>query len=284
MKKLFSLLLGLLIINSGLPLNAQELIRNSSVTGVCYAGKKINRIYVPPPREFYRNGRANGGAVITVNYAGFSNQAEAAVDYAVLILEKILPSDARFTIDASWQKISTAGVLAQSTITGYAAGWDINAFKPLSLYPLALAEKIAGRSLNSNLQGDITLAVNSSINWYLGIDGQTPVQKYDLVTVAMHEICHGLGFFDSFSDTGNIGSYGIGSIPMIYDTFIENFPGNKLTDTLKFLNSSISLGSQLVGNQLYFNGPLLKKYTSSNPVRYITSRAKLYAPATWDAG
>jgi hypothetical protein len=284
MKKLFSLLLGLLIINSGLPLNAQELIRNSSVTGVCYAGKKINRIYVPPPREFYRNGRANGGAVITVNYTGFSNQAEAAVDYAVLILEKILPSDARFTIDASWQKISTAGVLAQSTITGYAAGWDINAFKPLSLYPLALAEKIAGRSLNSNLQGDITLAVNSSINWYLGIDGQTPVQKYDLVTVAMHEICHGLGFFDSFSDTGNIGSYGIGSIPMIYDTFIENFPGNKLTDTLKFLNSSISLGSQLVGNQLYFNGPLLKKYTSSNPVRYIASRAKLYAPATWDAG
>ena len=47
MKKLFSLLLGLLIINSGLPINAQELIRNSSVTGVCYAGKKINRIYIP---------------------------------------------------------------------------------------------------------------------------------------------------------------------------------------------------------------------------------------------
>jgi hypothetical protein len=285
MKKLFSLLLGLLIINSSLPLNAQELIRNSSVTGVCYAGKKINRIYIPPPREFYMNGRSTGGGVITVNYTGFSTQAKAAVDYAVLVLEKLLPSDTRFTIDASWQKITTAGVLAQSTITGYAAGWGIDAFKPLSLYPVALAEKIAGRSLNSNLQGDITLTVNSSINWYLGTDGQTPIQKYDLVTVAMHEICHGLGFFHSFSDNGNIGSYGIGSIPMIYDTFIENFPGNKLTDTLKFLNSSSSLGSQLVGNQLYFNGPLLKKYTSSNPLRYNNiSRAKLYVPATWDAG
>ena len=285
MKKLFSLFLGLLIINSGLPLNAQELIRNSSVTGVCYAGKKINRIYIPPPREFYRNGRSTGGGVITVNYTGFSTQAKAAVDFAVLVLEKLLPSDTRFTIDASWQKITTAGVLAQSSITGYAAGWGIDAYKPLSLYPVALAEKIAGRSLNSNLQADITLTVNSSINWYFGTDGQTPVQKYDLVTVAMHEICHGLGFFDSFSDTGNIGSYGIGSIPMIYDTFIENFPGDKLTDTLKFLNSSSSLGSQLIGNQLYFNGPLLKKYTSSNPVRYYNiSRAKLYAPATWDAG
>jgi hypothetical protein len=285
MKKLFSLLLGLLIINSGLPLNAQELIRNSSVTGVCYAGKKINRMYIPPPREFYRNGRSNGGAVITVNYTGFSTQAKAAVDYAVLILEKILPSDTRFTIDASWQKISTTGVLAQSTITGYAAGWGIDAFKPLSLYPVALAEKIAGRSLNSNLEGDITLAVNSSINWYLGTDGQTPVQKYDLVTVAMHEICHGLGFFDSFSDNGTIGSYGIGSIPMIYDTFVENFPGKKLTDTLKFFNPSSSLASQLVGNQLYFNGPLLTKYTSLNLLRYNNIlRAKLYAPATWDAG
>ena len=75
------------------------------------------------------------------------------------------------------------------------------------------------------------MAVNSSINWYLGTDGQTPVQKYDLVTVAIHEICHGLGFFDSFNTDGTIGSYGIGSLPVIYDTFIENLSGNRLTDT-----------------------------------------------------
>ena len=182
MKKLFSLFLGLLIINSGLPLNAQELIRNSSVTGVCYAGKKINRIYIPPPREFYRNGRSTGGGVITVNYTGFSAQAKAAVDYAVLVLEKLLPADTRFTIDASWTKISTSGVLAQSSITGYAAGWGIDALNPVSFYPVALAEKIAGRNLKGDLTSEITLSVNSSINWYYGTDGQTPVQKYDLVT------------------------------------------------------------------------------------------------------
>jgi hypothetical protein len=286
MKKLFSLFLGILIIHSGLPLNAQEFIRNSSVTGVCYAGKEINHIYIPPPREFYRRGRSDGGAVITVNYTGFSTQAKAAVAYAVLILEKLLPSDTRFTIDATWQKISTAGVLAQSTITGYEAGWGIDALNPLSLYPVALAEKIAGRSLDNSLQGEITLTVNSSItNWYFGTDGKPSIQQYDLVMVAMHEICHGLGFFDSFSYTGNIGSYGISSIPMIYDTFIENFPGNKLTDTLTFLNPSSLLGSQLIGNQLYFKGPLLTKYTSSNPLLYNNIfRAKLYAPATWDPG
>ena len=109
------------------------------------------------------------------------------------------------------------------------------------------------------MQGDITLSVNSSINWYLGTDGNTPVTKYDLITVAIHEICHGLGFFDSFSSTGAIGSWGVGSFPMIYDTFVENSNGSRLTDTLKFLNNSTNLRSQLIGNQLYFNGPLLKK-------------------------
>lgn len=284
MKKFVSLLAGILITTSVLSLEAQELIRNSSVTGVCYAGKKINRIYIPPPKEFFRSEGSKGGGVIKVNYTGFTSQAKAAVNFAVLVLQKILPSDTHFTIDASWTKISTAGVLAQSSIAGYSAGWVIDAINPVSLYPLALAQKIAGRSLKSDLTADITLTINSSINWYYGTDGQTPVQKYDLVTVAMHEICHGLGFFDSFSVNSNIGSYGVSSIPMIYDTFIENFPGNKLTDTLKFLNRSNLLGSQLVGNQLYFNGPLLKKYVSLNPLRYSNSRAKLYAPATWDAG
>jgi hypothetical protein len=285
MKIIISLLAGILITTSILPLEAQELIRNSSVTGVCYAGKKINRIYIPPPKEFFRNEGSKGGGVITVNYTGFTSQAKAAVNYAVLILEKLLPADTRFTIDASWTKISTSGVLAQSYITAYAVGWGIDALNPVSLYPLALAEKIAGRNLKSDLNSEITLSVNSSINWYYGTDGKTPVQKYDLVTVAMHEICHGLGFFDSFSVNGNIGSYGRSSIPMIYDTFIENLTGNRLTDTLKFLNPSNLLGSQLVGNQLYFNGPLLKKFTSLNPIRYNNiSRAKLYAPSTWDAG
>ncbi len=201
-----------------------------------------------------------------------------------LFCRTLLPADTRFTINASWEKISTAGVLAQSTITNYVGGSVIDAQNPLSYYPIALAEKIAGKSLNEDIQGDITLAVNSSINWYLGTDGQTPVSKYDLVTVSLHEMCHGLGFFDSFSSDGTFGSYGIGSLPFIYDTFVENFAGDRLTDTLKFPNSSSSLQAQLTGNQIYFNGPLLKNYTSANPSGYSVFRAKLYAPATWDPG
>src|SRR5450759_1481095 len=277
MKKLFSFFIGLLIITSILPLQAQDLISNSSVTGVCYAGNKVKRIYIPPPDEFYKKAGSKSGGSVTIYYTGFSSQAKIAMEYAASILETMLPADTKLTILASWEKISTAGVLGQSTITGYIGGWEIDALNPNAIYPVALAEKIAGKSLNDDLQGDLTLAINSSINWYLGTDGNTPTQKYDLVTIVLHEICHGLGFFDSFDTDGTSGWYGINSIPMIYDTFVENLAYKRLTDTLKFLNYSASLRSQLIGGQLYFDGPLLKKYTSG-------SRARLYAPPTWDAG
>ena len=261
---------------------AQDLIRNSSVTGVCYASNKVNKIYIPPPAEFFKKTGSKSGGSITIYYTGFSTQAKVAMEYAASILEKLLPADTKVTVNASWEKILTKGVLAHSTITGYAGGWTIDALDPLSLYPVALAEKIAGVSLNADLQGDITLAVNSSINWYLGTNGQVPAQKYDLITVVLHEICHGLGFFDSFNTDETTGSWGINSVPMIYDKFVENINGNRLTDTLKFLNNSTALRNELIGNRVFFNGPLLRNY--SNFIHYANLRAKLYSPSTWDGG
>ena len=282
MKLKSGLLLAILIAGQVVPLGAQELIKNSRVSGVCYAGNKVNRIYIPPPKAVFKLRDAKKGGAITVNYTGFTVQGKAAIEFAVQIIGNMLPPDAKFTIDASWEKISSSGVLAQSTITGYAGGFAIDALSPLSYYPVALAEKIAGKSINEDSQGDISLQVNSSINWYLGTDGKTPVDRYDLVTVAVHEICHGLGFFDSFTMDGTVGYYGIGAFPFIYDTFVENSSGYKLTDTTRFRNNSNDLGTQLTSGQVYFNGPLLKKYSQS--VNYSITRAKLFAPSTWDGG
>jgi hypothetical protein len=289
MKKILSIFV--LIVSLHFSLQAQYLIKNSAITGVSYAGNKVNRIYIPPPDEFYRKAGSKGGASVTIYFTGFSTQGKTALNYAASILESVLPADTKLTILASWEKISTTGVLAQSSTTNFIGGWEIDAVNPKSIYPIALAEKIAGKSLNEDLQGDITLSINNSINWYMGTDGKTPSSKYDLVTVALHEICHGLGFFDSMSSDGTLGSYGLpvdvlsdssttminDTIPMIYDSFIENLAGNRLIDKSKFHNYSTDLNSQLIGGQLYFNGPLLSKYTEG-------SRAKLYAPSTWDAG
>ena len=117
------------------------------------------------------------------------------MEYAKSILESMLPADAKVTILASWEKISTVGVLGNSSVTGYAWGRWIDALNPMALYPVALAEKIAGKNLNDDAQGDMTLRINNIMPWYLGVDGQTPDNKYDLITVVLHEILSRSGFF-----------------------------------------------------------------------------------------
>jgi hypothetical protein len=258
-------------------IKAQELISNRSITGVCYAGNKVKRIYIPPPKSFLIKSDSKGGGKITVIYSGFTTEARTAVEYAVKILESMLPSDLKMTIKTSWTRISTAGVLGNSSITGFAGGWGIDALDPMAFYPVTVAEKIAGKSLNEDYEADVELVLNSSAKWYFGTDGNTPVSKYDLVTVVIHELCHGLGFFDSMDVVNSAGSYGIGTIPVIYDKFVENLTGKKLTDTTYFKQNSFSLYQELVSGQLYFNGPLTRRYLSGN-------RARLYSPSEWDPG
>ena len=272
----YTVLFLLLFTSTG---NAQELIYNKSVTGVCYAGNKTTRIYVPPPKIFLEKDRTKGGGSITVYYSGFSNQAKAAFEYAISILESLLPAGTNTTVLATWGKIENTGVLGNSSITAFAAGWAINALKPIAFYPVALAEKIAGANLNSDLNGDITININSTVNWYLGTDGKIPVNsnQYDLVTVILHEMCHGLGFFDSMDTDERTGWYGISSIPVIYDTFIENIDEKIITDTSEFENYSADLRREFTGDKLYFKGPVLEKLSE-------VSRLKLHVPSQFDAG
>lgn len=258
-------------------LSAQKIISNSKVTGICYAGNKINRIYIPPPERARIRKSYGGGGKISVIYSGFTTAAENAVEYAVGILESILPSDLKMTVRASWTKISDTGILGNSSITSFAAGWSINAYRPMVYYPVTVAEKIADRSINENDEADVELQLNSSINWYTGTDGNTPVNKYDLVTVVLHELCHGLGFFDSMNVSNSLGYYGVNNLPVIYDTFVEDVNGRKLTDTTVYQQNSASLYSALTSGQVFFDGPLSVKVLAG-------TRPRLYAPSTWDEG
>lgn len=270
-------LLVFLFFSFSLITRGQGLIYNKSVTGVCYAGDKVTKIYIPPPKEFLTKAESKGGGKINVIYSGFTENAKTAMEYAVSILESVLPPDLNITIKATWNKITSSGVLGNSSITAFAAGWSIDAFKPDAYYPVSVAEKIAGKSLNEDHEADIELIINSTINWYYGTDGKTPITRYDLVTVIIHELCHGLGFFDSMDVENNSGSYGLGTIPVIYDLFVENLDGKRLVDTLIYNQNSRELYNELVGGNLFFNGPLTKSALSG-------ARARLYSPSSWDPG
>lgn len=258
-------------------INAQELISNESVTGVCFAGNKTTKIYIPPSEKFLKNQGSKKGGSINVYYYGFTAEAIEAFEYAKSILESMLPADTKTTIIANWTNTLLSGVLGNSTVTAVVGGWGIDAFKPLVFYPVSLAEKIAGRSLNSDQNGDIILSLNSSVNWYLGTNGQVPPGRYDLVTVILHELCHGLGFFDSMNANSTTGWYGISSLPVIYDSFIENLQEKVLTDTNAFRNYSPELLKEYTSGKLFFKGPLLKAFTNK-------ARVSVYSPDTWSNG
>ena len=265
-----------LIISSLFKVEGQSFIPPSTSQRICYAGNKVTRIYIPPPPESLR-AKGSNGASIKVSYTGFTSDAKTAMDSAVSILSSILPPGVRISVRATWIQMKDPTILGSSGASVYYKGSVFDAINPDVYYPVTLAEKIAGRGLNPDYDPDIQISFNSKINWYTGTDGNTSVDKYDLVTVVLHEMCHGLGFNDTMDSNDTIGWYGFNSIPDIFDTFIENYAGRKLIDTIYFSNFSTDLYSQLTGGLIYFNGPLLSNFTSG-------IRARLYAPSKWASG
>lgn len=269
---------AILLLISTVRLYPQYLVRSGEITSVCYAGDKVKKMFIPPPKEFFEvmAGKANK-ADITVYYSDVPAWVKTPVNYAVSILESILPADLRMTVYVTVSSLEQ-GVLANSGTGGFADGREIDAFLPNAYYPVALAERIYGEELNSETSGDIVINLNTGISWYVGTDGNTPTTQYDLVTVIIHETIHGLGFFDSMYADASTGVWGTtDSRPLIYDVFVENADGQRLIDTTIFENPSSELKDQITSDKIYFNGPLLRDY-------YSGDRAKLYAPSTYDPG
>ena len=102
--------------------------------------------------------------------------------------------------------------------------------------------------------------INSDSTWYTGTDMATPAGQYDLVTVALHQIAHGLGIVGTanYDDgippvecTGSPGTGCYATTQNIYDHFIENGGGAAITS---FTNVSAALATQLISGNLFFNG------------------------------
>ncbi len=277
MKKLILSAVLIFLITS-LHLNSQTLLKNSEITGVCYAGNKVKKIYIPPPKSFLQRETIKGRrASIKLYYSDVPAWARAVVNHAASILESILPPDLEMTASIAAGSM-TSGVLGNSSTAAFVDGRDINAFYPDAYYPVALAEKIYGEGLNHETSADIYININIDVDWYVGTDGNTPTTQYDLVTVIIHEFIHGLGFFDSMYADASTGIWGTTDYrPLIYDVFLENYDGEKLIDTLLFPNPSSELKEQITSEGVYFNGPVTKSCNSGK-------RVKLYAPSTYDAG
>jgi len=221
-----------------------------------------------------KNGRRllqKSAATIQITYeADFPTAARTAVDFAAEIWESILNTDQIIRIEATWNP-SSPGNLASA---GPRQVWIGGSLPSGIWYPDPLADALIDSDLNGG-GFDIGMNFNSSrSDWYFGTDANPAINEYDLVTVAIHEILHGLGFVGTASTTGDADSTFIeqNGAPYIWDTFIENNGGTPILDF-----SGQQLLDNLTGNNLFFDG-MNTRMGNEN------ARAKIYAPSSWNGG
>ncbi|MGD8777562.1 MAG: T9SS type A sorting domain-containing protein [Ignavibacteria bacterium] len=212
-------------------------------------------------------------------------EADEAVMEAINIWSYLLNNFTQtIKIKVTWTDLGSGGILAQAGPTSYEKNFSGLA-EADKYYPIALAEAIAQQNLNGSSY-DINMEINTnSIDWYYGLDGNTPADKYDLLSISLHEIEHGLGFVDSYNYSDEIGSYNYDKdttisgdeYPMIYDRLVSSGESPASQLLLDFPNNSQDLGDQLTSNSVYITGYNLVPLNNGN-------NAKIYAPTTWESG
>ncbi len=294
-----------LIVLATLPLSAQTQPEDRNAGGKVQAATRLNvparkivlRAKDTVEQSFVRPRVALRGADIeadkaftpatfAVTYNGFSAAAEDAFQAAVDVWSQLISSPVTIRIEATWEPLET-GVLGSAGSTSL---WrDFTNAVPGTWYPDALADALFGSDVGGG-DFDIVASFNSDrTDWYFGTDGNTQAGEYDLMSVVMHEIGHGLGFLgtmlvDNGADspecggTAGHGCWGLGSgFPGIYDSFTQDAGGDFLIDTMTYTNPSAALGSELVGGDVFFSG------TAANLANGGT-RPELYAPSPWEFG
>ncbi len=234
------------------------------------------RSFIPPKPRTGSPQKSTVSATFEVEYEGFSPEAQAAFQAAVDVWSTLVASPVTIKIKATWEPLGI-GVLGSAGAPFVWRSFE-GALDPDAWYPDPLADSLHGSNLGIGNAADIVASFNSNNNsWYLGTDGNTPNGNYDLMSVVLHEIGHGLGFAGSAAVTFSQGSWGFDGFPMAYDQFTEDGDGNLITDTRTYGNPSVELGDALQGLFVFWGG---SRAVSVNE----GERPHLYAPTDWQAG
>ena len=206
----------------------------------------------------------------------FPQAAKDVFEAAARIWENTLKSSVPITIRACWADLGSSSTL------GYSGGG--NQYRDFSGAPRAstwyvesLANALHGSDLDPS-KWDMHITYNQNFDWYYGTDGNTPATQMDLMTVVLHEICHGLNFSGLAEYSGGYGRIGYGSgSPNIYDVFMKDGAGTLLINYTDAYTGSTALGTALTSNDLWFHG---SKAMAANG----GPRVKMYAPSAWSGG
>ncbi len=216
---------------------------------------------------------AERSATFEVTYTDFPPEAEAAFQAAVDTWACRVRSDVPVRVDAAWTPLGggTLGSAGPYLVRDFpeAPSWGV-------WYPAALADALASRDLSDD-NPDIDASFNSDFRgWHLGLE-PPPEGMYDLYTVVLHEIGHGLGLIGAMTVEDGRGRVGGDEVegPFVYDLLTEDGAGVSLLDSRVYPDGSVRLARALEADVLA-DGPLLRRaYGRAVP---------LYAPDDWVEG
>lgn len=203
---------------------------------------------------------ATEGARFQVTYTGFPPGAEASFQEAVDIWSCRIRSSQVIRVAASWaplerSTLGSAGPVLYRNFPG-APLRDV-------WYASALADDLARRDLGDGA-ADIEAIFNSDFaSWHIG-SGPPPDGLYDLTTVVLHELGHGLGFIGALTVEGRVGRVGpdVSGFPFSYDLYTFDAGGTPLLDARAYPDGSTALANALTGD-VTFQGPATQQAIGS---------------------
>jgi hypothetical protein len=205
----------------------------------------------------------------------FPSAARDALNTAANIWANLLHSSTPITIRACWSDLG-----AYSQTLGYSGGGSYlrdfsGATRRNTWYVSSLANALYGKDIITS-EYDMHITFNSNLpgvyHWNYSTDGKVDSDEYDFLTVALHEICHGLGFSGSMDGTS---AWGIEGYPFIYDVFTRDTFGTRLIDYDELY--PYTLLEALTSGRVYFHGSHAMAANGGK-------RVELFTPDNWMAG
>ena len=280
LKRSFAIAISFAIFLAGFttPATAQSqvLVRPATQWGNVYAGPATNSLQSPKPKVANLEKKAK----IIVKFNNFPEWTKIQLQAAVDVWAENFESKVPIHIEATWGRSSSYSILGSARPGNYFANFA-GAPDPSLWYPSALANALAGRDLDGDTP-EMIITVNSLADWYRGGGVGPSKTEYDLQSVMLHEMAHGLGFL-STSNYDEFFGYGSIDQPTPFDAYVQTGDGRRLSD---LPSPSLELGEALTSklvwsgaNGIAANGgvkPLLhspKKYEDGSSTSHLDENA-----------
>jgi hypothetical protein len=234
--------------------------------GHIYAGTEASSLQTTPARSKNLEAKSR----FSVKYNNFPEWAKKEVQAAIDVWSANFKSSVVIAVDASWGRSSSWGVLGSARPGSFFSAFS-GAPDPSLWYSSALANALAGKDLDK-ANPEIVIQVNSAAAWNTRGDGLPTGNEYDLQSVFLHEIGHGLGFL---SNDAYDPFFGLGSLdqPTPFDAYLQTSDGRRLAD---LPTPSKELGAALTSSLVWSGANGIKANGGVKP--------KMYTPARYESG